>query len=79
MGVGGATQAIAFAAGGVGAGGAIDLSRRLFGAPSAAYSLVLCLDAVLFLVACSWALRLAATAGTAPMQPNITPELSVTS
>jgi BCD family chlorophyll transporter-like MFS transporter len=79
MGLWGATQAIAFAAGGVGAGGAIDLSRRLFGAPSAAYSLVLCLDAVLFLVACSWALRLAATAGTAPMQPNITPELSVTS
>jgi BCD family chlorophyll transporter-like MFS transporter len=62
MGLWGATQAIAFAAGGLGAGGAVDLSRRLLGAPAAAYSLVLCLDALLFLAACAWALRLGAGA-----------------
>jgi BCD family chlorophyll transporter-like MFS transporter len=62
MGLWGATQAIAFAAGGLGAGGAVDLSRLLLGAPAAAYSLVLCLDALLFLAACAWALRLGAAA-----------------
>ena len=79
MGLWGATQAIAFAAGGLGAGGAVDLSRRLLGAPPAAYSLVLCLDAVLFLVACSWALRLAAAAGRVPMQSGVGAQLRVAS
>jgi len=77
MGLWGATQAIAFAAGGLGAGGAVDLSRRLLGAPPAAYSLVLCVDAVLFLVACAWALRLATAAGSVPMQPVVEAELGV--
>lgn len=79
MGLWGATQAIAFAAGGLGAGGAVDLSRRLLGAPPAAYSVVLCLDAVLFLVACSWALRLAATSGSVPMRSGAGAELRVVS
>jgi BCD family chlorophyll transporter-like MFS transporter len=78
MGLWGATQALAFAAGGVGAGGAIDVSRRLLGAPSAAYSLVLCLDAVLFLLACSWALRLGAAAVGLPLQPGVRRELRAT-
>ena len=78
MGLWGATQALAFAAGGVGAGGAVDLSRRLLGAPSAAYSLVLCLDAVLFLLACSWALRLGAAAVGLPLQPGVRRELRAT-
>jgi MFS transporter, BCD family, chlorophyll transporter len=78
MGLWGATQAIAFAAGGVGAGGAIDLSRSLLGAAPAAYSLVLCLDAVLFLLACGWALRLGVAAGSQPLQPGVAGELRVT-
>jgi len=78
MGLWGATQALAFAAGGVGAGGAVDVSRRLLGAPSAAYSLVLCLDAVLFLLACSWALRLGAAAVGLPLQPGVRRELRAT-
>jgi len=58
--------------------GAIDVSRRLLGAPSAAYSLVLCLDAVLFLLACSWALRLRAAAVSLPFQPGVRRELRAT-
>jgi BCD family chlorophyll transporter-like MFS transporter len=78
MGLWGATQAIAFAAGGVGAGGAIDLSRSLLGAAPAAYSLVLCLDAVLFLLACGWAMRLGVAAVSQPLQPGVRGELRVT-
>jgi BCD family chlorophyll transporter-like MFS transporter len=58
MGLWGAAQAIAFAAGGIGAGTVIDLARRAFGAPAVAYCLLLSIDAALFLLACSWALRL---------------------
>jgi BCD family chlorophyll transporter-like MFS transporter len=60
MGVWGAAQALAFAAGGLSAGAAVDLSRWLLGSASSAYVLVFCLDAALFVVAIWWALRLSA-------------------
>ena len=58
MGLWGASQALAFAAGGLGAGVVVDVSRHLFGSAAAAYGMVLGFDACLFLAACCWALQL---------------------
>lgn len=79
MGLWGAAQAIAFAAGGLGAGGLVDLSRRLLASPASAYGMVLCLDAMLFLVACSWALRLKNTTCNLEPESGARAEAPVTS
>ena len=63
MGVWGAAQALAFAAGGLSAGGSVDLSRWLLGSAGSAYVVVFCLDAMLFVAAVWWALRLSAAHG----------------
>ena len=59
MGLWGASQAIAFAAGGVVGTASVDVMRLLLGSPLAAYSFVFALEAVAFL----WAARLAARVG----------------
>jgi BCD family chlorophyll transporter-like MFS transporter len=51
MGLWGAAQAIAFAAGGVFGTAAVDLARQFFDAPVFAYTTVFALEALLFLVA----------------------------
>ena len=51
MGLWGAAQAIAFAMGGLVAGGASDLARSVLGSPRAAYGIVFIGEAVLFAVA----------------------------
>ena len=58
MGVWGAAQALAFAAGGRVAGGSGDLMRAWTGSPAAAYVTVFALDALLFVAAANWAWRL---------------------
>jgi BCD family chlorophyll transporter-like MFS transporter len=63
MGVWGAAQALAFAAGGLSAGGSVDLSRWLLGSTGSAYVVVFSLDATLFVAAVWWALRLSAAHG----------------
>ena len=60
MGLWGAAQALAFAAGGLGAGGAVDLFRSLLGAAGPAYALAFVLVAALFAGAAWCALRLTA-------------------
>jgi BCD family chlorophyll transporter-like MFS transporter len=62
MGLWGAAQALAFAAGGVIATGAVDLARHLLGAPTAAYSMVFAGEAILFLYASGLAARVGAGA-----------------
>lgn len=57
MGLWGAAQALAFAAGGLVGTSASDIARRLLGAPDAAYALVLIGEAVLFCWAASLALQ----------------------
>ena len=59
MGLWGASQAIAFAAGGVIGTAAVDLMRLLLGSPLAAYAFVFALEGVAFF----WAARLAARVG----------------
>ncbi len=59
MGLWGASQAIAFAAGGVVGTAAVDLMRLLLGSPLAAYAFVFALEGVAFF----WAARLAARVG----------------
>ena len=54
----GAAQALAFAAGGLVAGGSVDLMRAWTGSPAAAYVTVFALDALLFVAAANWAWRL---------------------
>jgi BCD family chlorophyll transporter-like MFS transporter len=61
MGLWGAAQAIAFAAGGVIGTGCVDLMRLLLGSPLLAYSCVFALEALAFL----WAAGLAARVGSA--------------
>jgi BCD family chlorophyll transporter-like MFS transporter len=58
MGVWGAAQAIAYAVGGLCGTLAVDLARLVLGSPVAAYSLVFATEALLFLLAGVFALRL---------------------
>lgn len=51
MGLWGASQAIAFAVGGLVGAAAVDVARQLVGAPVAAYGLVFALEGLLFVVA----------------------------
>jgi geranylgeranyl reductase len=68
MGLWGAAQALAFATGGLGAGAIIDGVRPALGAP-AAFTVLLCLDAVLFLLACASARGLRLSAARPPITP----------
>jgi BCD family chlorophyll transporter-like MFS transporter len=67
MGLWGASQAIAFAAGGVVGTAAVDLLRLLLDSPLAAYSFVFALEAVAFF----WAARLAARVGAAEARETV--------
>jgi len=58
MGVWGAAQAIAYAAGGLFGTLAVDVARYVFGSPLAAYSLVFGAESLLFLLAGVFAMRL---------------------
>jgi BCD family chlorophyll transporter-like MFS transporter len=58
MGLWGASQAVAFAAGGLGAGTILDLARRLAPDPAVAYAAVFVSGALLFLLAAHHARRL---------------------
>jgi BCD family chlorophyll transporter-like MFS transporter len=58
MGLWGAAQALAFAAGGVIATGAVDIARHFLGEPTGAYSTVFAGEAMLFLYASALAARL---------------------
>lgn len=75
MGVWGAAQAVAFAFGGLGAGGAVDLSRRLWHSPDIAYACVFGAAALLFAIASRHALRVAAPAPTALPHASPAPAL----
>lgn len=66
MGLWGASQAIAFAAGGVVGTAAVDLMRLLLGSPLAAYAFVFALEGLAFF----WAARLAASVGATEPRPN---------
>jgi BCD family chlorophyll transporter-like MFS transporter len=57
MGLWGAAQAIAFAIGGVFSTAIVDTFRWLFGSPAAAFAVVFCLEALLFLAAAGLAVR----------------------
>ncbi|HVN99900.1 MAG TPA: BCD family MFS transporter [Steroidobacteraceae bacterium] len=73
MGLWGAAQALAFAAGGLGAGGAVDLFRSLLGAAGPAYALTFVLVASLFAGAAWCALRLTAATRAAAVPPAVPP------
>jgi BCD family chlorophyll transporter-like MFS transporter len=68
MGLWGAAQAIAFAAGGFAGTASVDLARHLLQSPAAAYSMVFAAEGVLFLVSAWLALRVAATRAPAPVR-----------
>lgn len=77
MGLWGASQAIAFAAGGVLGTAAVDLMRLLLGSPLAAYSTVFALEAVAFIWAARLAARVGAIDGREPARPQLaTPQLA---
>ncbi len=58
MGLWGAAQAMAFGLGGIAATATVDLARWLTGSVTLAYGLVFVLEAVLFVVATLFAVRL---------------------
>ena len=71
MGLWGASQAIAFAIGGILATGAVDLAKLVFGSPLVAYSLVFAAEGALFVLAARLAARIgpATESRTAPYVP----------
>jgi BCD family chlorophyll transporter-like MFS transporter len=69
MGLWGAAQAVAFAAGGLAGSAVADLARRLLGSPAAAYATVFAVEAVLFVVAASLAVRVVAAPARAAVLP----------
>jgi BCD family chlorophyll transporter-like MFS transporter len=69
MGLWGAAQAIAFAAGGVVGTAAVDVARQLFGAPTYAYTAVFAVEALVFLAAA----RMAAHVSDVTREPGNTP------
>jgi BCD family chlorophyll transporter-like MFS transporter len=58
MGVWGASQAVAFALGGLAAGGAVDFTRHVWHRSNSAYAVVFSAAALLFLLAAHYARRL---------------------
>jgi BCD family chlorophyll transporter-like MFS transporter len=58
MGLWGAAQAVAFGLGGIVATGAVDLARLLTGSPAIAYGTVFVAEALLFVWATVYAVRL---------------------
>jgi MFS transporter, BCD family, chlorophyll transporter len=71
MGLWGAAQALAFAAGGIVGTAASDLARYLFGSPVTAYSAVFLGEAVLFLVAARQASHVFQPAAKRSRPPNV--------
>lgn len=71
MGLWGAAQALAFAAGGLSAGAAVDVLRHLGGSAGGAYSAVFCVDGGLFLAASWCALRLNAGVSNDGLRPRL--------
>jgi len=69
MGLWGAAQAIAFAAGGVFGTAAVDLARQAFDAPVFAYTTVFALEALLFLVAARLGARVSDASGVRGLEP----------
>jgi BCD family chlorophyll transporter-like MFS transporter len=69
MGLWGAAQAIAFAAGGVFGTAAVDLARQAFDAPVFAYTTVFALEALLFLVAARLGARVSDPSGVRGFEP----------
>jgi BCD family chlorophyll transporter-like MFS transporter len=69
MGVWGAAQAIAFALGGLMGAVGLDLGRALIGSTARTFMIVFAVQALLFLVAATLALRVAAQ--PAPVQPQV--------
>ncbi len=79
MGLWGAAQAIAFAAGGIVGTGCVDLMRLLLGSPLAAYSFVFGLEALAFLFAAGLAARVGAVTPAADMRSLPTTRLAAES
>jgi BCD family chlorophyll transporter-like MFS transporter len=69
MGLWGAAQAIAFAAGGVFGTAAVDLARQAFDAPVFAYTTVFALEALLFLVAARLGARVSEPSSVRGLKP----------
>jgi BCD family chlorophyll transporter-like MFS transporter len=63
MGLWGAAQAVAFALGGLFSTSLVDLARHFFGSPAAAFGIVFCAEAALFVMAARFAARVGSTAG----------------
>ncbi|MBS0374663.1 MAG: PucC family protein [Proteobacteria bacterium] len=73
MGLWGAAQAVAFAAGGIAGSAVADIARGLLGSPAAAYATVFGAEALLFLCAARLAARVVAAASRELELPVATP------
>jgi BCD family chlorophyll transporter-like MFS transporter len=63
MGLWGAAQAVAFALGGLFSTTLVDSARYFLGSPAAAFGIVFCAEAALFIIAARFAARMASTGG----------------
>jgi BCD family chlorophyll transporter-like MFS transporter len=63
MGLWGAAQAVAFALGGLFSTTLVDSARYFLGSPAAAFGIVFCVEAALFIVAARFAARIGSTGG----------------
>jgi BCD family chlorophyll transporter-like MFS transporter len=63
MGLWGAAQAVAFALGGLFSTTMVDSARYLLGSPAAAFGIVFCAEAALFVIAARFATRVGSAAG----------------
>jgi len=63
MGLWGAAQAVAFAVGGLFSTTLVDSARHFLGSPAAAFGIVFCAEAALFIIAARFAVRMASTDG----------------
>ena len=63
MGLWGAAQAVAFALGGLFSTTLVDFARYFWGSPAAAFGIVFCAEAALFIIAARFAARMGSTGG----------------
>jgi BCD family chlorophyll transporter-like MFS transporter len=63
MGLWGAAQAVAFALGGLFSTTVVDCARYFLGSPAAAFGIVFCAEAALFIIAARLAARMGSTGG----------------
>jgi BCD family chlorophyll transporter-like MFS transporter len=75
MGLWGAAQAVAFALGGLFSTTMVDSARYLLGSPAAAFGIVFCAEAALFIIAARFATRVGSTTG----EPIVTAHVGVLS